>query len=148
MICPNCKASVEKLTRNIHLPENSTYLSSDLCLTCIIQELKTKQRKLYPVLAKKIQHHEQIKAAYHESSRKLTRINDKFKQMNYEQNIITHNINMEKAVQAAKANKSSKPTKPAKSEELTGDQIQAMLANLSSEQRAAIMQSFIQAQSS
>lgn len=142
MICSTCQATFNQSSRDKNLQEDSDYLSSSLCLTCITTDLQAKQAEIYPKLLEISKEHEKIKEAYFASTKKLAEISKKFKSVDYERNIITHNVKMEKERQKKKPAKSNKPTKSIK------EQIQAMLANLSKDQRDKVLANFAKLQSS
>lgn len=144
MICPKCQAKINRIERDMHLHESSEYLTSDKCLKCILKELKYRQKRAYPKLVKTFERHKAIKAAYHKSSKQFTEINDKFKNANYEHNMILHKINMEKQ-RKEKASATRAKTSTKKTERSIKEAMNKMLANLTPEQREKVLANFTSA---
>jgi hypothetical protein len=142
MICRSCTATFIQSDRNKHLPETSKYLISSLCLDCISAKLKAEENELYPTLVKRLKRHEKIKAAYHRSTKTLTEINQKFSSVNYERNIIIHNIHKEKKLIEEQKAKKQASTANKKTPAITPEMVEKMLANLTEEQRVSVMKGF------
>jgi CxxC motif-containing protein len=143
MICETCSSEYDSQQRNLHLPDNSSYKISNLCMDCILQELATIKNNLYPTLVKTSKVHSMIKTTYHKVTAKLTEINNQFKAADYERNIILHNIRTyENHIKLQQKQAERKSTKVSKTP-IDKETIIHMLNNLPASQRDAIMANFL-----
>lgn len=145
MICPLCQAVFSYLDRDKHLSNESLYLASDNCINCIIAELHTTQNKIYPELKEVYQNHAKIKALYVESTSQLAKVQSSYYSIDRERNLILHNINRQIELDEQKAKELDKKQvskKESKKATLSAEDVNAMLANLPSDQRAAILANY------
>jgi hypothetical protein len=134
MICRSCTAKYSKTDRNKLLPAHSNHFNSDRCIDCLIEKLSNRQSIAYWKLTEHVQMHKELKQAYHQSSKDLTKLNTSHKQLDYDKNLILFNIhqNKLKQLETTKRRQSTKTTKPTK--KATPEEMKAMLAQLSPEQ--------------
>ena len=133
MNCLQCNKEFDINKRDKILSDNSEYVRTRLCTGCILENLAKNRATIHPLLIKAIKIHKRVRTIYMKSVAKVSKLQKKFKKVDYEYNIIIHNHNMEKVKEEAKR------TKLANKEQITAKVAEQMLKNLPEEQRKAVL---------
>ncbi len=152
MICSICQADFNPVTRDNYLELNSQYILTNFCIDCILAELYAKQLNIYPDLKEAAKARIIAKATFDKARENFENINKEYHAVGYERNLIIHYKEKHEAALASKqaelTKKQASKKKASKKKQTSIDTkaIQAMLANLTPEQQAAVMTNFMKSQ--
>jgi DNA-directed RNA polymerase specialized sigma24 family protein len=139
-ICPLCNQQYDQNLTNYILskiPKVQSFDYTSKCITCIkkqSQELKTAQ---YPQLSSIKNQLDEITSHYKAIQLQWETASKSYQSLDYQEHIIVHEILQLQQLQAKQATK--KPSSPATKQSTNKETIIKMLANLSPEQREAIL---------